>query len=122
MTVSIIFALQAVMLTTLSFCLMRSQLCQRHLPDSSRCGLDPKQAVRAAAERVLAQHAVDSAQHSELLADLPHKWERLGDLALIPASSLVHSAWPQGKDARSDTYRILLCAMCRPALCIVEQG
>lgn len=111
------------MLTTLPCkCIVRSQLCQRHLPDSSRCGLDPKQAMRAAAESVLAQHAVDGALHSALLADLPHKWERLGDLALIPASSLVHSAWLQGKGARSDTYGILLCAICCPALCIVERG
>ena len=31
----------------------------------------------------------------ELLADLPCRWERLGDLALLPPDSLQHPAWAQ---------------------------
>eukprot|EP00798_Chlamydomonas_sp_ICE-L_P031886 gene31886-6189_t len=38
-----------------------------------------------------------------LLADLPLKWERLGDLALIPAGSISNPLWKQGtRDSRAE--------------------
>ncbi|EFJ46547.1 hypothetical protein VOLCADRAFT_121064, partial [Volvox carteri f. nagariensis] len=38
-------------------------------------------------------NSLPAALVSELLADLPSRWERLGDLALLPGSSLVHPGW-----------------------------
>ncbi len=84
------------------------QLQRRQLPGTTKCGQDPKAVMRKAVEQLLQQQAYASssvakvtpltdALVSELLADLPVKWERLGDLALVPPNALVHPAWQAGK-------------------------
>ena len=47
-------------------------------------------AVRAWLER---EHPGDRQGHEALLDELPQRWERLGDLVLLPASSFASTAW-----------------------------
>ena len=54
---------------------------------------DPKSSMRAAVTFALKDRNVSANLLLELLNDLPHKWEKLGDLALIPALSVSHPAW-----------------------------
>lgn len=56
---------------------------------------DPKAIMRSTVALALKDRESNVSDNllAELLADLPAKWEKLGDLALIPASSVSHPGW-----------------------------
>ncbi|GLI67646.1 hypothetical protein VaNZ11_011895, partial [Volvox africanus] len=90
-----------------------AQLLRTPLPSSKKAPISPAQRLRdsvaallriatdipvIATETKTAAPAVPllnvpGALVSELLADLPSRWERLGDLVLLPAGSLAHQGW-----------------------------
>ena len=97
------------------------QLHNRPVPDSTKVAQDPKALMRRAVSELIRSTpprqggaVLTEALVSELLADLPIKWERLGDLVLIPANSLIHAAWPTGETSallhhwQDVTYALLL--------------
>ena len=56
--------------------------------------IDPHHRLREAVEGWLKAHRpADAHAHEALLDDLPQRWERLGDLVLLPASSFGSPAW-----------------------------
>ena len=79
-----------------------TQLKTMQLPASSKGSVqDPKALMRTAVSELIADDGqagrpISESLVSELLADLPIKWERLGDLALVPATSLAHPAGESG--------------------------
>ncbi|GFR52771.1 hypothetical protein Agub_g15382, partial [Astrephomene gubernaculifera] len=86
------------------------QLTRASLPPASKVPTSPAQRLRDAAAALL-QTALTSPSSSSsspssssssssaaallpaLLSDLPARWERLGDLALLPAPALTHPGW-----------------------------
>lgn len=59
------------------------------LQPSGRAAASPHAALRSAVERLLRTHGAPTA----LLDDLPRRWERLGELLLLPASSFSAPGW-----------------------------
>ncbi|MGB0617719.1 MAG: class I SAM-dependent methyltransferase [Candidatus Poseidoniaceae archaeon] len=58
--------------------------------------MDPHRRVHDAMTDWLREHHDDAASHhGALLNDLPQRWERLGDLVLLPSSSFGSSAWQE---------------------------
>ncbi|GIM07394.1 hypothetical protein Vretimale_11539 [Volvox reticuliferus] len=93
----------------------KAQLLRAHLPSSTKAPISPAQRLRDSVAALLrfttaipttateteTETAASAATLSnvpatlvsELLADLPSRWERLGDLVLLPAGSLAHPGW-----------------------------
>tara|TARA_B100000925_G_scaffold290022_1_gene274238 strand:- start:3156 stop:4253 length:1098 start_codon:yes stop_codon:yes gene_type:complete len=62
--------------------------------------IDPHHRLREAVERWLQTHAPNRAEdHEALLNDLPQRWERLGDLVLLPRSAFASPTWKQAFSA-----------------------
>jgi hypothetical protein len=71
-----------------------ARLAQLQLGKSARgAAKTPAAALREAVERLLRQRGLPQQQVAQLLAQLPRKWEKLGDLALIPADAMTDQAW-----------------------------
>ena len=73
--------------------------------------IDPHRRLRDEMANWLREHHGDAASlHGSLLSDLPQRWERLGDLVLLPSSAFDSSDW-QNRFASNDA---------RPWACIAK--
>jgi tRNA G37 N-methylase Trm5 len=71
-----------------------ARLAQLQLGRSARAAAKPPAvALHEAVEALLQQRGLQEQRVAALLAQLPRKWEKLGDLALIPADAMADEAW-----------------------------
>jgi len=63
------------------------------LDDALERGDDPHQRMRRALSRVLESRNLDSEIRERLLCGLPRRWERLGDLVLLPQTAFIGGGW-----------------------------
>ncbi len=86
-----------------------SQMTLSQVPDSTKLHHDPKAAMRKAVSELLlpasSASTLDADLYRRLLSDLPSRWERLGDLALLPAASVTDPGWDRGEKGRTDNCR-----------------
>jgi hypothetical protein len=86
-----------------------ARLTQLQLSCSGRSAAKPPAAaLREAMVKLLEARGVPAQRAQQLLTQLPRRWEKLGDLALIPADAMTDGEWQQGGE---EVWRAVAAAL-----------